>query len=266
MHTNPVINILNQISRKASKVLLRDYFELENIQSSPKGPYLYAAKSIDIVQDILIKELAKAHPDYSIVSSDNNYLHKAQSEYRFVINPLDAFHNLARCNPFFAFAITLEKEGKDKFDAVSCLINSAQFGLTYYATKGQGAWVEKIERGVSNAYRIRVSANNAPKEALFGLNASDDYSVRQMLLNRIEDIDGRVRIFGSELMTGAMVASGKLDAAIFHKPSYNNMAALKLLISEAGGITFNIKQGIEDALICCSAAQYKELFKHFNGQ
>jgi myo-inositol-1(or 4)-monophosphatase len=265
-HTNPTINVLNQVSRKASKVLMRDFFELENIQSSPKGPYNYASKSIDIVQDIIYKELIKAYPDYSIMLDEDKYINKAASEYRFIINPLDGYHNLARCNPFFAFSITLEKINKDKYEPIVCLINSAFLGLTYYASKGQGSWLEKIERGLSTAYRIRVSSNNAQKGALIALNQLNiEDADNRLLTKRIQEISGDFRILGSELMTGAYIASGKFDAALFQKPAYNNLSAIRLLINEAGGIIFNIKNGVSDAYVSCSAAQYKELFKHFNG-
>jgi myo-inositol-1(or 4)-monophosphatase len=245
---------------------MRDYFELENLQSSPKGPFSYASKSADITLDIISKELIKAYPEYSIIINHNENIYKGESEYRFTINPLEGYNNLARSQPFFAFVITLEKENKDKYDAVACIFNSAFLGLTYYAAKGQGSWVERIERGLSSAYRIRVSNNNAQKPALIGLNKFDyNDSENQLILKRLSEIEGDIRILGSELMTGAYVASGKLDAAVFHKAAYSNMNAIKLLVSEAGGITFNIKSGISDAQVSCSAAQYKELFKHFNG-
>ena len=51
--------------RKAAKVLIRDFGEIENLQISVKGPGDFVTVSDKKVEKILIDELQKARPDYS---------------------------------------------------------------------------------------------------------------------------------------------------------------------------------------------------------
>ena len=58
-------------SEKASKILIRDFGEIEKLQVSKKGPKDFVTNSDLKVEKILIEELNKARPNYSIISEEN---------------------------------------------------------------------------------------------------------------------------------------------------------------------------------------------------
>ena len=62
------INVMVKACRKASKTLIRDFGEVEKLQVSPKGPGDFVSASDKKVEKILIEELQKAKPSYSILS------------------------------------------------------------------------------------------------------------------------------------------------------------------------------------------------------
>ena len=57
------INVMVNACRKASKILIRDFGEIENLQVSVKGPGDFVTTSDKKVEKILIDELQKARPN-----------------------------------------------------------------------------------------------------------------------------------------------------------------------------------------------------------
>jgi len=68
--SSPNINVLIKACRKASKTLIRDFGEIENLQVSLKGPGDFVTASDKKVEKILISELQLARPNYSILSEE----------------------------------------------------------------------------------------------------------------------------------------------------------------------------------------------------
>ena len=64
------MNIMVKACRKASKTLIRDFGEIEKLQVSLKGPGDFVSVSDTRVEKILIEELQKAKPNYSILSEE----------------------------------------------------------------------------------------------------------------------------------------------------------------------------------------------------
>ena len=64
------LNVMIKASEKASKVLIRDFGEIEKLQVSKKGPSDFVTNSDLKVEKIIIDELKKARPKYSIISEE----------------------------------------------------------------------------------------------------------------------------------------------------------------------------------------------------
>ena len=69
--SSPQINLMIKICMKASKSLIRDFGEIENLQVSSKGPGDFVTSADKRTEKIIIEELKKARPNYSIVSEEN---------------------------------------------------------------------------------------------------------------------------------------------------------------------------------------------------
>ena len=268
MNNHPTINIFSQVISKVAKVYLRDFYELENLQSSPNGSDNYAKKSIAIVRGIFEYEFNKLYSNLPIKFLEDN-IHtvsetESNSSPRILINVLDDFQNLTRSIPYFASSIIYQDIIRDQLTTSVCMLNSSFLGLTYYAIKGQGAWLEKVERGVYNSIRLRVATSSpSTKKLVFGIN-NFSYLYQHSFDHTLNNLNADIRLIGSDLITGAYVASGKFDAAILIDPNYIDLEAIKLLLSEAGGIVFSLKNKHQKVHIACGAIYYKQLFKAFN--
>ena len=103
---------------KASKILIRDFGELEKLQVSKKGPKDFVTNSDIKAEKILIEELKKARPNYSIISEESG-IEKNKDETNFwIIDPIDGTINFLHGIPHFAISIAL----KTKNEIVSGLI------------------------------------------------------------------------------------------------------------------------------------------------
>ena len=102
------INVLVKTCRKASKTLIRDFGEIENLQVSLKGPGDFVTASDKKVEKIIIEELQKARPNYSILSEEIGEI-KNDSEFKWIIDPIDGTANFLHGIPHFAISIGLEQ-------------------------------------------------------------------------------------------------------------------------------------------------------------
>ena len=62
------INVLEKICDKVSKVIIRDFGEIEKLQVSRKGPGDFVTKTDKKVEKIIIEELEKARPKYGFIA------------------------------------------------------------------------------------------------------------------------------------------------------------------------------------------------------
>ena len=75
------LNIMIKASEKASKVLIRDFGEIEKLQVSKKGPTDFVSNADIKAEKIIIEELKKAKPNYSILSEENGYDEQKDKKY-----------------------------------------------------------------------------------------------------------------------------------------------------------------------------------------
>ena len=64
------LNVMIKACEKASKILIRDFGEIEKLQVSSKGPTDFVSNADLKAEKIIIEELKKARPKYSIISEE----------------------------------------------------------------------------------------------------------------------------------------------------------------------------------------------------
>ena len=122
--------------RKASKTIIRDFGEIENLQVSLKGPGDYVTASDKKVEKILIEELQKARPNYSILSEELGQINNDES-FRWIIDPIDGTSNFLHGIPHFAISIGLEHNREIICGIVYDPIKDEMFT----AEKGNGSYI-----------------------------------------------------------------------------------------------------------------------------
>ena len=77
------LNIMIKASEKASKILIRDYGEIEKLQVSKKGAADFVTNADLKVEKIIIEELIKARPDFSLISEENGIKKNKNTKNKF---------------------------------------------------------------------------------------------------------------------------------------------------------------------------------------
>ena len=207
------LNIMIKASEKASKILIRDFGEIENLQVSKKGPADFVTNSDLKVEKIIIEELKKARPNYSIISEENGIEDNKDKENVWIIDPIDGTINFLHGVPHFAISIAL----KSNNEIVSGLIFDPIKNEIFYAEKNNGAFF--------NNHRIRVSKKNDVDDCLFATGGKIE-----------KEIDLTYRKSGCAALDMAYVASGRFDGYFQNNLNLWDIAAGIILVNEAGGV------------------------------
>ena len=109
---SPQINLISKACMKASRSLIRDFGEIENLQVSSKGPGDFVTSADKRTEKILIEELQKAHPEYGIITEETGIINKKNINNRWVIDPIDGTMNFLNGVPQFAISIGYEEKGE----------------------------------------------------------------------------------------------------------------------------------------------------------
>ena len=106
------LNIMIKACEKASKVLIRDFGEIENLQVSKKGPKDFVTNSDLKTEKIIIDELKKARPNYSFISEEKGKKHNKDQNNTWIIDPIDGTINFLHGIPHFAISIALRSNNE----------------------------------------------------------------------------------------------------------------------------------------------------------
>ena len=230
--TSANINVLVKAARKAAKTLIRDFGEIEKLQVSVKGPGDFVTMSDKKVEKILIDELQKARPDYSILSEEVGLI-KKDEEFKWVIDPIDGTANFLHGIPHFAISIGLEKNKE-----IIC-------GIIYDPIKDEMFVAEKGNGSYLNNQRVRVSSRSKLNNCMVVTggprrNSEDREKVLEEYKKFSSVIDIPVRKMGSAALDMAYVAAGRLDGYFQKNLNIWDIAAGIILVKEAGGIINDI--------------------------
>ena len=233
------LNIMIKAAEKGSKSLIRDFGELEKLQVSKKGPYDFVTNSDLKVEKIIIDELTKARPNYSILSEEAGIKYNKDKENIWILDPIDGTVNFMHGIPHFAISIALQS----KNEIVSGLIFDPIKNEMFYAEKNNGAFL--------NNQRIKVSKKQDIKDCLFATGGK---------LENEPDIN--LRKSGSIALDLAYVAAGKYDGCFQKNLNLWDVAAGLILVKEAGGIIDEINSKVYNNLKIISSTPNINLELH----
>ena len=222
------INIISRACMKASKSLIRDFGEIENLQVSAKGPGDFVSSADKRTEKIIIDELQKAHPDFGIITEESGIINKSNKKNRWIIDPIDGTMNFLNGIPQFAISIGYEEEE----DIVCGIIFDPIKNEMFSAEKGNGAYL--------NNSRIRVSNKKKLKDSLLVTGGPKKSSkIKEKIYSEFIEIsnyvNSPVRKFGSAALDMAYVASGRFDGFWQRELNYWDVAAGIIICKEAGG-------------------------------
>ena len=237
------LNIMIKAAEKASKVLIRDFGELEKLQVSAKGPSDFVTSSDKKVEKIIIEELTKSRKKFSILSEEIGEINNPDKNNMWIIDPIDGTTNFLHGVPHFAISIAL----KSNDEITSGLIFDPIKNEMFYAEKNNGAFF--------NNQRIRVSKKKKIEECLFGTGGKNEINFN---LN--------TRKSGSAALDMAYVGAGRYDGYFQKNLNIWDIAAGIIIVKEAGGKINDIKYSFdkEIKILAGSNSIYDKMLEKLN--
>ena len=233
--SSPNINVMVKACRKAAKILIRDFGEVEKLQVSLKGPGDFVTVSDKKVEKILIDELQKARPNYSILSEEIGLI-KKDEEFKWIIDPIDGTANFLHGIPHFGISIGLEHNKE-----IIC-------GIIYDPIKNEMFFAEKGNGSYLNDQRMRVSSRSKLMDCIIftgGPAFKSNDEDKKLSLKEYEKFSSKVgtplRKMGSASLDMAYVAAGRCDGFWQRNLNYWDIAAGIVLVKEAGGFVTDFK-------------------------
>ena len=223
---HPMLNIAIRAARAAGNVIIRQIDYVQDISVNEKSRNDFVTDVDRKAEAVIIDTILKAYPEHAILAEESG--HQGDSEYQWIIDPLDGTTNFLHGFPQFAVSIALQHKGILSQAVVYDPLRQELFT----ASRGAGAQL--------NERRIRVSKRRHLNGALLGTgfpfreNARIEQYIETFRI--LFPVTAGVRRAGAAALDLAYVACGRLDGFWEFGLKPWDIAAGALLIEEAGGI------------------------------
>lgn len=223
---HPVLNIAVKAARKAGTIINRASRDLSLIGVTAKGQSDFVTDVDRAAEAAIIDTLREAYPSHAFLAEESGAT--GDSEFQWIIDPLDGTTNFIHGFPQYAVSIALAQKGVLQH-AVVFNPNSNEL---FTASRGAGAFLDDK--------RIRVSSRPKLADALIGTGfpyrSFDDVDTYLRIQKELMQKTAGLRRPGAASLDLAYVAAGRLDGFWEFGLSPWDVAAGNLLITEAGGL------------------------------
>jgi myo-inositol-1(or 4)-monophosphatase len=211
-------------------------------------------------EKVIIETIKASFPGHDIISEEVGELLQ-DSEYRWIIDPIDGTVNFAHRIPICCISIGLEKAGKMIMGAVY----NPFMNELYIAERGEGATL--------NSKKIQVSAKEKVEIAClvtgFPYTYLDEPNGPLQTFERFIRRGIPVRRLGSAAIDLCWVAAGRFDGFYEHKLQAWDSAAGFIIVEEAGGKVTNLKgdpySPYQPGIIASNGVIHEELVQWVKG-
>lgn len=175
----------------------------------------------------IVSKIKKRFPQHNFLAEESKY-EKTDSEFKWIIDPLDGTNNFASGLPIFCSSIALAKND----ELILGVIYDVTRDELFYAQKGQGAFLNEKRISVSNTSNLEQSLLITGFYYDRGNQMLDTIdNIRKFLLKRIRGL----RRLGSAALDLCYVACGRVSGFWEFELNPWDFAAAALIIKEAGG-------------------------------
>lgn len=226
MALSPNMNVMLRAVEKASRSLVRDFGEVEQLQVSLKGPGDFVSAADLRSEKILFEELSKARPDFGFLMEEKGEVKGNDPTTRWIIDPLDGTTNFLHGIPHWAISLALEQNGEITAGIIYDPVKDEMFR----AEKGTGAFMRNKRLRVSGRKDMGISiiAGGSPIA-----RGTKDLYINQ--INAVLETGAGFRRLGAASLDLAYVAAGRYEAYWEQNLKAWDAAAGALIVREAGG-------------------------------
>jgi myo-inositol-1(or 4)-monophosphatase len=209
-----MLNIAVKAARAAGAIINRASLDLDLLKVATKAPNDFVTEVDQAAEQAVIETLLSAYPGHGILAEESGRAHGAKdSDYVWIIDPLDGTTNFIHGFPVYAVSIALAFRGQVQ----QAVVYDPSRNDLFYASKGRGAFL--------NDKRLRVSKRTRLQESLIGTGFP---------FRKGDNLKRYVQMF--EAVMGQCAGLRRPGAAAL---DLCYVAAGSLIITEAGGLIGN---------------------------
>lgn len=224
MVTDKMIDVALQVVQAAT-IPIKDHFRMNRDTHSSKDAKSAIVTAADIEAETVMRELIRHNfPDHSIEGEELGK-ETGNSEYRWILDPIDGTSNFAMGKPIFGTLVALFKGNVPVIGIIhQPILNETFLGVAGRPTLMNG---KEIRTSDLDSFSNALMATNPPymyenekeKRVLWGLHG-----------------DARSTEFGGDCYNYAMLAAGHIDIALVSGDDFHDFAAVIPIVEGAGGI------------------------------
>ena len=224
---HPMLNIAVKAARRAGAIISRASNDLDKLTVELKAPNDFVSEVDHAAEAAIIEVLKQAYPQHSILAEESGEA-KTESDYQWIIDPLDGTTNFLHGFPQYCVSIALAVKG------------TVNHGVIYDPTRNELFTASKGGGAFLNDRRLRVSKKLQLQECLIGTGfPSREMHNFDRYIATFKDLTPKcagIRRPGAAALDLAYVAAGRYDGFWEMGLSAWDMAAGALMIKEAGGL------------------------------
>jgi histidinol-phosphatase len=220
---NDDLRLALSLADRADEITMR-HFQSATLAVRTKSDRTPVSEADEAVERIIRERLQRERPDDGILGEE--FGARGDAARRWIIDPIDATKNYVRGIPIFATLIALDKQ--------LGVISAPALGRRWWASRGEGAFCDGRAIHVSAVKDIATAQlcyDDVPGFEQFGLGEKFLDLIRRC---------GRTRGFG-DFWSHMLVAEGAADIAVEPQVAHWDMAAVQVIVEEAGGRFTNLR-------------------------
>ena len=229
---HPMLNIAIKAARAAGAIINRASLDVDRLTVTAKSHNDFVTEVDQAAEDAIINLLREAYPGHGILAEESGSEHGAKdSDYVWIIDPLDGTTNFIHGLPVYAVSIALSFRGQVQ----QAVVYDPTCNDMFYASKGRGAFL--------NDRRLRVSKRTRLLDCLIGtgfpFRKGDNFQRYLKMFEEVMASCAGVRRPGAASLDLCYVAAGYYDGFFETGLSPWDVAAGSLIVTEAGGLIGN---------------------------
>lgn len=230
-----MLNIAVRAARVAGNIIAKGFENQTDLLTQAKGDNDYVTRIDKEAEQAIIHKIKQSFPDHNFVGEEGGVVEGSDTDFKWVIDPLDGTTNFIKGIPHFCVSIALLHKGRLDQAVVFDPIR----GELFTASKGAGAQL--------NGFRIRASKakelNQTILATAFPFKNKESLAQYQQGFNKIFMQSGDIRRSGSAALDLAYVAAGRYDGYWERGIKPWDIAAGELLVRESGGLVTDFAGG-----------------------
>ena len=223
------LNIMKQLAVLSGKKIKEVYDEEKLFgQVEYKTDHSPLTKADKLANEIIVKGLREAFPNYSILSEEEkDNLDRLHNDYCFIVDPLDGTKEFIKRNGQFTVNIALAYKHRSVIGVIYVPVT----GELYYAEKGKGSFLQLPDGKIQE---LKVSSITDLNKVRLVMSSSHGCEEMEALIQKYH-LANFVKM-GSSLK-GCLVAKGDAEIYYRHNPTMEwDTAAMQCIAEEAGAI------------------------------